>query len=95
MVTTNNNNNQVNLEQVCSLNIEQSRLLQYAISPTPTLRSVAKNQDGDILGTKRGISIVSYFTLLHGIAWYHCWLCCSGCITYLLVDPIDRSALWR
>ena len=28
MVTTNNNNNQVNLEQVCSLNIEQSRLLQ-------------------------------------------------------------------
>ena len=69
MVT--NNNNQVNLEQVCSLNIEQSRLLQYAISPTPTLRSVAKNQDGDILGTKRGISIVSYhilryYMVLHG-----------------------------
>ena len=29
MVT--NNNNQVNLEQVCSLNIEQSRLLQKLV----------------------------------------------------------------
>ena len=29
MVTTTTNNNRVNLEQVSSLNIEQSRLLQY------------------------------------------------------------------
>ena len=29
MVTTTNDDNQVNLEQVSSLNIEQSRLLQY------------------------------------------------------------------
>ena len=29
MVTANQPTNQVNLEQVCSLNIEQSRLLQY------------------------------------------------------------------
>ena len=29
MVTTDRTNNHVNLEQVCSLNIEQSRLLQY------------------------------------------------------------------
>ena len=32
MVTTNNNNNRVNLVQVCSLNIEQSRLLQLMSS---------------------------------------------------------------
>ena len=37
MVT--NNNNQVNLEQVCSLNIEQSRLLQFV---TQALKLTAK-----------------------------------------------------
>ena len=32
MVTNNRTNNRANLEQVCSLNIEQSRLLQFSMT---------------------------------------------------------------
>ena len=42
MVT--NNNNQVNLEQVCSLNIEQSRLLQFGRKRSQRLSPVVGPQ---------------------------------------------------
>ena len=46
MVTTTTTNNRVNLVQVCSLNIEQSRLLQLVSAHLGTLLSTKFFNDG-------------------------------------------------
>ena len=52
MVTTDRPTNQVNLEQVCSLNIEQSRLLQFGtVHPesSKVVKMVGADRDHKIL----------------------------------------------
>ena len=44
MLTNNRTNNRVNQEQVCSLNIEQSRLLQFTKQPWGARKKVQKVQ---------------------------------------------------